>query len=57
MTRPTPGLAESETNPGVPLDRVAAFKVIRDQIRSANGSNPSTLFRAFDNAFTTRLGL
>lgn len=57
MKRPTPGLAEDEANPGVQLDRVAAFKMIRDQIRSANGSNPSTLFRAFDNAFTTRLGL
>jgi len=48
---------EDEAIPGVPLDRVAAFKMIRDQIRSANGINPSVLFRAFDNTFTTRLGL
>jgi hypothetical protein len=57
MGRPTPGLAENPANPGVPLDRVAAFKQIRDEIRAAGGSNPSTLFRAFDNAFTARLGL
>ena len=57
MRPPTPGAAENEANPGVPLDRVAAFKMIRDQIRSANGSNPSALFRAFDSAFTARLGL
>ena len=55
--RATPNLAENEANPGVPIDRVAAFTQIRDLIRRADGSNPTTLFRAFDNAFTTRLGL
>jgi hypothetical protein len=44
-------------NLGAPFDRVAAFKNIRDQIRKAYGQNPGNLFRAFDNAFTARLGL
>jgi hypothetical protein len=57
LAQPTPRLAEDPANPGVPLDRVAAFKQIRDAIRNAGGRNPSTLFRAFDNAFTARLGL
>ena len=44
-------------NDGAPFDRVAAFKQIRDDIRSAHGQNPNNMFRAFGNAFTTRLGL
>jgi hypothetical protein len=31
--------------------------MIRELIHSANGANSSAAFRAFDNAFTTRLGL
>ncbi len=57
LKKPTPNLAEDELHPGVPLSRVDAFKMIRDLLRKANGSNPTALFRAFDNAFTTRLGL
>jgi hypothetical protein len=44
-------------NNGAPFDRVAAFTSIRDNLRQAFGQNPNTLFRAFDNAFTARLGL
>lgn len=55
---PTPGLATDPTNPaGAPINRIQAFKQIRDAIRAAGGTNPSALFRAFDNAFTARLGL
>lgn len=40
-----------------PFDRVARFKHIRDSVRDAFGVNSSSLFPAFDNAFTARLGL
>ena len=52
-----PTTVHDESKPGVVLNRVDAFKMIREQIHSANGANSSTAFRAFDNAFTTRLGL
>ncbi len=51
----TPGLATDAA--GAAINRVQAFKQIRDAIRAAGGANPTTLFRAFDNAFTARLGL
>ena len=44
-------------NAGAPFDRVAAFKDIHSRIRSAGGANLGALFAAFDNTFTTRLGL
>jgi hypothetical protein len=44
-------------NTRAPFDRVAAFKSIRDNLRQAFGQNPNNLFRAFDSAFTARLGL
>ena len=56
MRKPTPGRAEDPAIPNVPLDRISAFKQIRDAIRAAGGSNPSNLFPAFNNAFTARLG-
>jgi hypothetical protein len=40
-----------------PFDRVQRFKQLRDGIRDGLGANPATLFRAFDNGFTARLGL
>jgi hypothetical protein len=53
---PTPDLANDGTNT-VSLTKLQAFKMIRDFLRSANGTNAPSLFRTFDNAFTTRLGL
>jgi hypothetical protein len=52
-----PTTVHDESKPGVVLNRVDAFKTIRELIQSANGANSSTAFRAFDNAFTMRLGL
>jgi hypothetical protein len=42
---------------GPNLSKLAAFRAIRALVFSNLGANPGTLFSAFDNAFTRRLGL
>jgi hypothetical protein len=42
---------------GPALSKLAAFKFIRSQIAGNFGQNPAALFPAFNNNFTSRLGL
>ena len=42
---------------GPPLSKIDAFKLVRSTIASNFGQHPATLFPAFNNAFTSRLGL
>lgn len=39
------------------ISQLQAFKMVRQLIYANNSNNPPGLFRAFDNAFTTRLNL
>ncbi len=57
FTKPTPGLAQDDSNGNAPLNRIEAFKRIRTLLRDEGKGNPAGIFRAFDNAFSTRLGL
>lgn len=48
--------AQTVAYQGGSVSKLAAFKTVRSLLFENAGANPSTLFRAFDNAFTSRMG-